>query len=136
MSIPYYISRNHWLQQYLPFTVLKLYDIPKKVQKLILLQQYPPFTVLKLILLNQRYQNQFVATVLTVYGIETGRIEVFSIPKLFGKVATVLIVYGIETVLASANISVIQAVATVLTVYGIETTTDVYLCHDLIRLLQ
>ena len=61
-----------------------------------------------------------VATVLTVYGIETvssGRISLSS-----SYVATVLTVYGIETIRDTANrILNLQAVATVLTVYGIET---------------
>ena len=60
------------LQQCLPFTVLKL--LPKWLQKL---------------------KDTNVATVLTVYGIETLEshiIEIFIIP-----VATVLTVYGIET---------------------------------------
>ena len=62
-----------------------------------LLQQSLPFTVLKLINptgLRTRYEN--VATVLTVYGIET---ELTSpIDNINSSpVATVLTVYGIET---------------------------------------
>ena len=61
------------LQQYLPFTVLKLSSILIKVMLVHLtLQQYLPFTVLKpcnhRITLNA---TKCVATVLTVYGIET-----------------------------------------------------------------
>ena len=58
------------LQQYLPFTVLKHMPITSN-WAIVMLQQYLPFTVLK------RYENQkasvirYVATVLTVYGIET-----------------------------------------------------------------
>ena len=58
------------LQQYLPFTVLK----PNKDSTLFLtlaLQQYLPFTVLKLNKINLKMSSCTVATVLTVYGIET-----------------------------------------------------------------
>ena len=61
-----------------------------------------------------------VATVLTVYGIETMLFNV-SPPFTICNVATVLTVYGIETsqkVLVSTSTVL---VATVLTVYGIET---------------
>ena len=63
------------LQQYLPFTVLK----PSAVSASFItwsaaLQQYLPFTVLKLIKLHIICNNFLkVATVLTVYGIETRR---------------------------------------------------------------
>ena len=43
-----------------------------------------------------------------------------SVSKFYMRVATVLTVYGIETLLARAKASV-MSVATVLTVYGIET---------------
>ena len=62
------------LQQYLPFTVLKLFKeltvLFKRNRKL---QQYLPFTVLKLHLYFILVISFFsmVATVLTVYGIET-----------------------------------------------------------------
>ena len=60
------------------------------------LQQYLPFTVLKLSLMLHDYGQFYqVATVLTVYGIET-----LIFPKIFVRicyVATVLTVYGIET---------------------------------------
>ena len=84
---------NIVLQQYLPFTVLKL-PASLIVLNFSLLQQYLPFTVLKHVCKNVfgsspfscnstyrlRYWNEnsqfifireFVATVLTVYGIET-----------------------------------------------------------------
>ena len=86
------------LQQYLPFTVLKLRQALPNRKDLLSLQQYLPFTVLKLnfaaqklLKLNMscnstyrlRYWNAFrelikkytfsVATVLTVYGIETDK---------------------------------------------------------------
>ena len=62
------------LQQYLPFTVLKLFTTRStNVSATTALQQYLPFTVLKqtygLIIINLSLFN--VATVLTVYGIET-----------------------------------------------------------------
>ena len=74
-TLTYLIPRISWiicrLQQYLPFTVLK-----RKVNSvglhLIQLQQYLPFTVLKLhkhCILCLHCGK--VATVLTVYGIET-----------------------------------------------------------------
>ena len=58
------------MQQYLPFTVLKLVVEALFVQAFDQLQQYLPFTVLKLFLQSQSLYI-FVATVLTVYGIET-----------------------------------------------------------------
>ena len=61
-----------------------------------------------------------VATVLTVYGIETGKKLRAAIVTY--KVATVLTVYGIETTQKEESvISIAAPVATVLTVYGIET---------------
>ena len=61
-----------------------------------------------------------VATVLTVYGIETIPIHMFQFIK--SKVATVLTVYGIETLgVFVKHPSNLMTVATVLTVYGIET---------------
>ena len=61
------------LQQYLPFTVLKrgrngyLY-----LANILTLQQYLPFTVLKLNTFETMKQiKMYVATVLTVHGIET-----------------------------------------------------------------
>ena len=65
------------LQQYLPFTVLK--PPPKTILMSappIKLQQYLPFTVLKLDEINvSSIIRKIVATVLTVYGIETTRID-------------------------------------------------------------
>ena len=64
-----------WLQQYLPFTVLKLKRkafLTSALPTGSALQQYLPFTVLKLFLFVLRPNNNSkVATVLTVYGIET-----------------------------------------------------------------
>ena len=62
------------LQQCLPFTVLKRKSMVKDICMDTLLQQCLPFTVLKLqeeILFSSRVANIGVATVLTVYGIET-----------------------------------------------------------------
>ena len=64
-----------------------------------------------------------VATVLTVYGIETNTIKK-RVEAYVRKVATVLTVYGIETHRClSVSWSEPPWVATVLTVYGIETIT-------------
>ena len=60
-----------------------------------------------------------VATVLTVYGIETGCRPTRS--RQLGLVATVLTVYGIETYNRRRQYIKAMVVATVLTVYGIET---------------
>ena len=70
--------------------------------------------------------NNFdVATVLTVYGIET-RPEFFKPGIRISGVATVLTVYGIETAKSIASLGSGNAsVATVLTVYGIETNSTV-----------
>ena len=60
------------LQQYLPFTVLKLSYARKPDGQKPWLQQYLPFTVLKQrILVAVAKSTRYVATVLTVYGIET-----------------------------------------------------------------
>ena len=59
-----------------------------------------------------------VATVLTVYGIETYMLQRY---RMYTTVATVLTVYGIETLLLSLHQCGRTQVATVLTVYGIET---------------
>ena len=61
-----------------------------------------------------------VATVLTVYGIETILNLSDKLTRLIG-VATVLTVYGIETCIIAYIASQTLGVATVLTVYGIET---------------
>ena len=61
-----------------------------------MLQQCLPFTVLKLY--RKRYSSSYfcvVATVLTVYGIETPVNSMLI--TAYNKVATVLTVYGIET---------------------------------------
>ena len=114
---------NNWvrlLQQYLPFTVLKLTLILFSIipiyscnstyrlrywnlrsaisffNVLLKLQQYLPFTVLK-------------------------RSKIFPLSIVWFMVATVLTVYGIETVCDLIAFCTISSVATVLTVYGIET---------------
>ena len=87
-----------------------------------MLQQYLPFTVLKLSkLLSIMYLRILVvATVLTVYGIETTDFNL-SLAS-FIRVATVLTVYGIETHKKNLILYILRRkVATVLTVYGIET---------------
>ena len=69
--------------------------------------------------MNTGFLRHAVATVLTVYGIETKSL----IEELDSNiaVATVLTVYGIETSLLCKTPIKTQMVATVLTVYGIET---------------
>ena len=70
--------------------------------------------------MNTGFVRPAVATVLTVYGIETP--YRFLARGLHHMVATVLTVYGIETyLLSSFGCHCSQRVATVLTVYGIET---------------
>ena len=86
------------MQQYLPFTVLKLLSKPSSdagkpngvatVLTVYGIETYPS-------LLNSDYAVASVATVLTVYGIETDQRNQLGIP--FAVVATVLTVYGIET---------------------------------------
>ena len=94
------------LQQYLPFTVLKpLTDnADGNLVGSIQLQQYLPFTVLKQPWNCHRNKlHSFrVATVLTVYGIETLR-NYYSLKVV--QVATVLTVYGIETLYIGVIIS-------------------------------
>ena len=72
--------------------------------------------------MNTGFVRSAVATVLTVYGIETAKISEL-IFNDDGSVATVLTVYGIET--NKDCIAIVpkldSTVATVLTVYGIET---------------
>ena len=75
-------------------TYAKFNDMVKETNTL---QQYLPFTVLKhcyLIAWPDKIAFR-VATVLTVYGIETDKIYARSF--LLWQVATVLTVYGIET---------------------------------------
>ena len=82
-------------------TVLTVYGIETfkcsfKKRLLFLLQQYLPFTVLKLEVILAESLTPKVATVLTVYGIETlPNVCLVNTGDL--KVATVLTVYGIET---------------------------------------
>ena len=87
-----------WLQQHLPFTVLKLCSY-SSVTILITrkLQQHLPFTVLKLVNICFVWVNfHAVATALTVYGIETNcKFHACNFNYII--VATALTVYGIET---------------------------------------
>ena len=69
--------------------------------------------------MNTGFVRPAVATVLTVYGIET---LLFVMRELHFRVATVLTVYGIETLKHLMLLDLHgYRVATVLTVYGIET---------------
>ena len=86
-------------------TVLTVYGIETlfltnhNTQTLLKLQQYLPFTVLKpppQILVQNLHRQNPVATVLTVYGIET--LKKLAPCQKCPKVATVLTVYGIETI--------------------------------------
>ena len=73
------------------------YCIDKPNYRGILLQQYLPFTVLKLSIFEGiAVMYVQVATVLTVYGIETHE-RMHQDHHLLSQVATVLTVYGIET---------------------------------------
>ena len=133
------------LQQYLPFTVLKLTINTELIHRLSPLQQYLPFTVLKLwmpitewffiigcnstyrlrywnVLSNRNNRILQVATVLTVYGIETIVIWLVTFcfaPRVVRCNSTYRLRYwnrmGFQL---QGNLS---QVATVLTVYGIET---------------
>ena len=68
------------LQQYLPFTVLKLVDGDEVEFTNGELQQYLPFTVLKPFCYHlELLLARFVATVLTVYGIETNIMNVYQL---------------------------------------------------------
>ena len=64
-----------------------------------------------------------VATVLTVYGIET-QDACITLSITSSIVATVLTVYGIETSISNLSLLMVFVVATVLTVYGIETANE------------
>ena len=83
------------LQQYLPFTVLKLNMTFLAIFSVWQLQQYLPFTVLKLYFIYRILKWYYVATVPTVYGIET--VDAWATNSENEKVATVPTVYGIET---------------------------------------
>ena len=63
--------RSDKLQQCLPFTVLKPNNVPNVNRLDLELQQCLPFTVLKLSDVFCCFNLLIVATVLTVYGIET-----------------------------------------------------------------
>ena len=89
-----------------------------------MLQQYLPFTVLKpCCCIPYHTPAGTVATVLTVYGIETAEASVVVFSSTTG-VATVLTVYGIETTKNIKYTVRTLYVATVLTVYGIETSLN------------
>ena len=81
--------------------------------------RYEVFQNLFLSPMNTVFLRDAVATVLTVYGIETGRCLYKR--QSIHQVATVLTVYGIETAEKFVYYYKKGNVATVLTVYGIET---------------
>ena len=77
-----------------------------------------------------------VATVLTVYGIETQAKNLYMYVRL-QMVATVLTVYGIETdKISNIGFANPNVVATVLTVYGIETHRTTHGCGRIDQLQQ
>ena len=86
------------MQQYLPFTVLKHSHTTSSICSITELQQYLPFTVLKLDIFRTftSFECNTVATVPTVYGIETAGFLAFDL-VIDEVVATVPTVYGIET---------------------------------------
>ena len=108
-------------------TALTVYGIETLLVKMKLviewlwLQQPLPFTVLKLSIEADDLCTRFmsVATALTVYGIETSISALSAGTHLM--VATALTVYGIETVFCTKQKFFASIVATALTVYGIET---------------
>ena len=71
-------------QQYLPFTVLKLFNIKWCTKRFKLVATVLTVHGIETIVLPRfwKYRLLVVATVPTVYGIETGRTVKFSIPKL------------------------------------------------------
>ena len=112
------------LQQYLPFTVLKRKELVSDDKAYICDScnstyrlRYWNYAISKAsrIIIS----DEHVATVLTVYGIETNAAS-FKWPRAV-EVATVLTVYGIETITYVSSPRAYSWVATVLTVYGIET---------------
>ena len=83
------------------------------------LQQYLPFTVLKLDMRMYIIIQDYVATVLTVYGIETNSVMTLSHSI---KLQQYLPFTVLKPVLYDPPYRRLSSVATVLTVYGIETT--------------
>ena len=84
-----------WLQQCLPFTVLKPFFNCIKTNNSCLLQQCLPFTVLKLFL-NERYIRFFSLQQCLPFTVLKPTIWRWTLSIIF-TVATVLTVYGIET---------------------------------------
>ena len=85
------------LQQYLPFTVLKPFFSYKSVTTIVVLQQYLPFTVLKL---QEEFITRFIriSSCNSTYRLRYWNLILASNSCVFLLVATVLTVYGIETV--------------------------------------
>ena len=115
LNWPFFVSMNLTLQQYLPFTVLKLSIRANEFYKL---QQYLPFTVLKLII-GFTFQNRIVATVPTVYGIETLLARSSTLKKTLQQYLPFTVLKPIRW--CSIRWRSSFWVATVPTVYGIET---------------
>ena len=108
------------LQQHLPFTVLKPKKISGRRPLYLKLQQHLPFTVLKRFTIrhNMKLISFWVATALTVYGIET--IYLFIFPNLTNTLQQCVPFTVLKPISKVCAIE-FWYVATVLTVYGIET---------------
>ena len=118
ISIEKALGKIDWLQQCLPFTVLKHTCRHLHRPTIDALQQCLPFTVLKHSIKNNTcYNYNCVATVLTVYGIETKH----TIQCLFDNLELQQCLPFRVLKLNILNGVICFIVATVLTVYGIET---------------
>ena len=85
------------LQQYLPFTVLKRCNERTRLAYMDALQQYLPFTVLKLSLTREWYSFCFLGLQQYLPFTVLKPVEVIAFIERINHVATVLTVYGIET---------------------------------------
>ena len=124
------------LQQYLPFTVLKPHShfcsLLKTTKEL---QQYLPFTVLKPNIFALIPETKYSCN--STYRLRYWNLKIWKKKDIKNYlVATVLTVYGIETPATAINLPLRQEVATVLTVYGIETHQIYPLDIPLLRPLQ
>ena len=108
------------LQQCLPFTVLKLISIKDIVSTTSRLQQCLPFTVLKLDIIFSQSTTSLPLQQCLPFTVLKLKSTIMS-ARLLSIVATVLTVYGIETIYNAIKEDQEYEVATVLTVYGIET---------------
>ena len=124
-----YSNLYKMLQQYLPFTVLKPTTSYSFFSNSTSLQQYLPFTVLKHIM--QRSWNQRNDSCNSTYRLRYWNSSINNPSTKATIVATVLTVYGIETTCEFHIVSRNNVlVATVLTVYGIETSSAIQHCNN------